>query len=294
MVAETLAKLDPAVAANECRYVGMGSIFFRDFQIFHRRLGMNDMVTIEGNRNAESRVKFNLPLACIELMMDSAGAALAKLQLGARPHVIWLDYESRLNPGVLSDVEEAAKRSCAGSILLVSVNAERLLGDERESWLSGFGAEGERPHPRNPRSRREYTMLSYRLLDAAIQSAIRFRNAALPSERRIEFRQLLHLVHADGAQMLTVGGALAGERECASWPEHEINTLEFTRSGKDPFHVRIPPLTRREAQHLLSRVPDVGGALNRAAAEAGIPRADARQFASIYRYAPLFVEAEDW
>ncbi|MYC47087.1 MAG: hypothetical protein F4X45_01965 [Chloroflexi bacterium] len=294
MVAEVLANLDPIVRIHECRYVGMGSIFFRDFQLLHRRLGINDMVTVEGQWAAESRIKFNMPLACIDLMMDTAGAALAKLRLEERPHVIWLDYESRLNRSVLSDIEESIGRCAAGSVVLASINVDRVSGEERDKWLSEFGDVRDRPDPSDPRGRKEYALLSYRLLRESIQDAVRSRNAALPRGRRVEFRQILHLIYSDGSQMLTVGGAIVGNSGIGKWQQCGIESLEFTREGEESYSVSIPALTRREARYLLSRVPGSDGALTEAAERIGIPEKDAKQFASIYRFAPLFVEAEDW
>ena len=55
MIVEALARLSPLVPVDEYRYIGMGSTYFRDFQIVHRRLGICDMVTIEGDLQAEDR-----------------------------------------------------------------------------------------------------------------------------------------------------------------------------------------------------------------------------------------------
>ena len=66
------------------------------------------------------------------------------------------------------------------------------------------------------------------------------------------------------------------------------------RTGEEPFRLKVPALTRREALHLLRAAPAPPGDIEGAAKQAGIPLTDARRFAAAYRYVPRFVEAEDW
>ncbi len=289
MIVEALARLTPLMPVDKYRYVGMGSTYFRDFQVVHRRLGICDMITIEGDPRAEDRVRFNLPLACIEVVMKRTGDALPQIGLENRPHIVWLDYESRVNKGVLSDIEEAVGRCASASVLIVTINAERPPDDQREGWLSEVG-DGRS----EPRTRAEYAQFSYRILREQIRAALGSRNAARPKEKHITFHQMFHMVHADGAQMLTVGGALVAEVDRHQWDKCRIGTLEFTRSGEEPCQIKIPRLTRREVQHLLSAIPDTRDKVREAASVAGIPARDAQEFAAVYRYAPLFVETEDW
>lgn len=293
MIAAALARLDLSEAIRDYRYVGMGSIFFRDFLLFHRMLGIEDMISIEGEGAAETRARFNLPLACIELMMGRTADALPRIGFGDKPHIVWLDYESRVDPGVLADIESVAVRAKPGSILIATVNADSVReAEEREEWLNDLGE--DRPEPANPRGRKDFALLSYRVLSQCIDTALRDRNAGEPEERRVEFRQAFHFVYADGPQMLTVGGGLIGGDDREPWDSSRIEELDFVRTGEEQFPLKVPPLTRREALHLLRAAPAPPGDIEGAAKQAGIPLTDARRFATAYRYVPRFVEAEDW
>lgn len=273
MIAAALARLELSEVIRDYRYVGMGSIFFRDFLLFHRMLGIEDMISIEGEGAAETRARFNLPLACIDLMMGRTAETLPKIGFGDKPHIVWLDYESRVDPGVLADIESVAVRAKPGSI-------------------NDLGA--DRPEPANPREKNDYALLSYRVLLHAIEAALRNRNAGELEERRVEFRQAFHFVYADGPQMLTVGGGLIGGDDREPWDSSQIEELDFVQEGEEPFRLNIPALTRREALHLLRAAPAPPGDIEDAAKLAGIPLNDARRFAAAYRYVPRFVEAEDW
>ena len=300
MVVEALTRLD-SLDQNEplgvSRYVGMGSIYFRDFQLIHRRLGIDDMISIE-NELPEERVRFNLPLSCIKPMMGTTSEALLQIHLENKRHVVWLDYESRVAPDMLSDIDEVIGRCRPGSVLIVTVNADRPRStEERRRWLGQLG--NDLPEPADPQERDEYALLSYRVLKMRIGDALAARNAGVAQpEQRVEFRQAFHMVYADGARMLTVGGALVAENDSQRWDECGIESLEFVRANDNPddnpYEIEIPRLTRREVHHLLKAVPQTHGDIGEAAEKAGIPIDDARHFATLYRYAPLFVEAEDW
>lgn len=292
MVVEALARLGALQTITNYRYVGMGSIFFRDFLLVHRRLGIYEMTTIEGDSNARDRIKFNLPLSSIKPIMQSTSNALLQIPLEEQPYIAWLDYESRINSGVLADVEEFVGRSAATSVLIVTVNADRLLGDKLDRWLSELGE--DRPAPRHPQTRREFTLLTYRVLCKAIEEALLMRNSALHNDLRVDFHQIFHLIHADNAQMLTLGGALVAKKDHSKWVECGIDSLDFTRPDDAPLKVKIPLLTRREVHHLLACLPGSSETLRNAALNAGIPSEDAREFAKVHRHAPLFIEAEGW
>ena len=293
MIATTLSMLDLSNPIRDYRYVGMGSIFFRDFLLFHRMLGIEDMISIEGQATAATRAEFNRPLSCIGLRFGQTTDELPKIGFEDKPHVVWLDYESHVDPGVLNDIDEVVGRVEPVSILIVTVNADRIDDEEmREEWTSNLG--NDRPEPANPRRRRDYALFSYRVLRERIEDALRHRNAGEPAERRVEFRQAFHFVYADGQQMLTVGGGLIGNDDREPWDSSRIGELGFVRAGEESFRLTIPALTRREALHLLRAAPAPPGDIESAAKRAGIPLKDVRRFADAYRYVPRYVEAEDW
>ena len=49
MICEALARLEFLKPLSEFRYTGFGSVYFGDFALFHRRLGIDKMTTIEGD-----------------------------------------------------------------------------------------------------------------------------------------------------------------------------------------------------------------------------------------------------
>jgi len=57
---------------RDYQYTGFGSIFFVDFIIFHKLLGISKMLSIEHDERIETRVKFNCPFECVDVKIDLA------------------------------------------------------------------------------------------------------------------------------------------------------------------------------------------------------------------------------
>ncbi|MEX2373799.1 MAG: O-methyltransferase, partial [Dehalococcoidia bacterium] len=140
---------------------------------------------------------------------------------------------------------------------------------------------------------REYELLSYRLLRDRILAALDARNAALPVAQRLQFQQAVHFAYRDGAPMLTVGGILVEQARTATLNECGIDELHFYRPDEESFSIELPKLTRREVHYLLREVPENPGDLSTAAQHVGVSVQDARKLANLYRYASLFVEADE-
>ena len=293
LVVEVVSRLNPITPVNRLRYIGMGSTYFRDFHLMHRRLRIDDMVSIEAKTQAQKRIEFNCPLSCINLIMKSTSDALPELGLGESPDLIWLDYESRADAGVLSDVEHVVLNCAPSSILIVSVKADTACDDtEIEEWLADVGVDLEQSSL--PRSRSAIATESYAILRGHVDDAIRKRSAGSLDHERIEFHQLLHVVYADTMQMLTIGGILVRNDARENLQRCSLEGLEFLRHEDEPFKVKIPRLTRSEVHYVLKHFPEGGARAREAAKEIGIPPSEIASFESLYRYAPLFVEVDDW
>ncbi len=67
MLCETFSRLVRIAPLREYQYVGFGSIGFHDFSLFHQRLGIHDMISIEAREKLRKRFAFNKPYSCIRM-----------------------------------------------------------------------------------------------------------------------------------------------------------------------------------------------------------------------------------
>ena len=122
MICEVFRRLYPFGKIETYRYIGFGSIYFSDFHLFHRALGMDDMLSIEKDAYAEECFEFNKPYKCVRIDCRPASEVLPELDWQVKT-LAWLDYESKLDETVLSDVGSVCAKACSGSVLIVTVNA---------------------------------------------------------------------------------------------------------------------------------------------------------------------------
>jgi|SRR5438128_8005847 len=81
MLAEALSRLSKLERPDNYRYVGFGAIYFRDFSLFHKMLGIHDMKSIEHNRSEETRFWSNRPFRCVEMLFGPSRVELPKAGL---------------------------------------------------------------------------------------------------------------------------------------------------------------------------------------------------------------------
>lgn len=267
------------------RYAGMGSIYFSDFALFHRRFGMSEMVSLEGRDALVARCEYNRPFDCIDVRSSDVASALPELREGP-PTILWLDYDSKLDQNRLDEIRVACDVLACPSLILVTVNVtpdeeEDRVNKFRERFGSRASAEVTEPIHLN---RKRLPALSYEYLASDIGEAIRSR-AQIDGTR---YRQLVHFLYEDGALMLTVGGILYSPDQEKAIERCGFEDLIFYRPGAEAFEIVVPKLTHRERVELDRLLPD--GRLDEAPAE--LSREDVDHYAEIYRQVPIYVDAE--
>ena len=133
LIVATLKRLEQCFRVQDYRYIGFGSMWFTDFILMHKVVGIGDMITIEREKSREKRVEFNKPFACIAVRMESAATALGEV-LDGKQTLVWLDYDGPLKNALSGDVETAVGGMSSGSLILVTINAqvEQLRGNKLE------------------------------------------------------------------------------------------------------------------------------------------------------------------
>ncbi len=286
MIFDALLRLDRIRPLPDYTYIGFGGIFFTDFLLAHRYLGLTSLISVEEQASNVERFRFNRPLACIDVRPGHSRQVLPGLDW-ASPAIVWLDYDSTIDGDSIADVEHVISAAAAGSVLLVTLNVQPpKIGQDgdRVAWLRSLLED------RLPVSVTKDAQLgggklgdvSRRVMLDAVELALTDRNGPLPADQKLRFRQLFHFRYADGAQMMTIGGMLHRDDE-AQAVDNAFSDLPQLRSGADPLSLQTPVLTPREILHLTAQLP--GGD---PVASPGVPSADVAAFAQLYRYYPSY------
>jgi hypothetical protein len=282
---------DVGYPISSYEYTGLGSIYFIDFVLFHRYLGLTKLTSVEGDLDVARRVDFNCPYDLIKVVHDDMTAQIARLSREHR-HILWLDFDSILTDELLDAVQLAATQLTIGSILLVTVDAEPpgkpedgLKKYNPSVWMRHFKTEAKgfiwRGARRNDFARDALPMTNARILKTAIEAGLQTRD--------VKFIDMFSFLYADGHRMLSLGGMIGAdedERRVRSLDKSELFFLKDDVTDA-PFHIRVPLVTRKERHYLDKNMPCKK---NWAPDEFELKPEDVKDYRAIYRYYPAYTE----
>lgn len=292
MLAEMFARLRVFRPVEDYTYVGLGSTFFSDFVLFHRLLGISQMVSIEREDDHSERIVFNKPFGCIQVEFGETTDVLPRLDW-VEPAIVWLDYDDEINLRKLDDLVFLAQNLPSSSFLVVTLPAfpntfqtgnPPDLRKRLDILRSVLG--GKVPDSWRPIDTSDFLKTQRRIANAAIRDALASRNAALPPEEKISYEQVLFFRYADGATMVTFGGLFLNKKDSAILRRARLRDLPFFQPQDWYFNLDPPKLTLKERHFLDKQLPAEDAECP------GLSEQFVRSYAQLYRYFPFFVEAE--
>lgn len=297
MFVETLRRLAGFGAVDSYRYVGFGSTYFSDFNLFHKALGIRNMISIERDVSNRKRFEFNCPFNCIRMAFGNSTEILPTLTWHVKT-ILWLDYDSTLESSVLTDVKYFCASAVPGSIIIVTVNAEPSELDPKKLRLdelrNSLGKERVPPDVKEADLSEWGTGRVFRrILLSEILETLSERNGGLTDENKIEYNPLFYFCYRDGDRMMTTGGLLyerGQEPVVAGCGFNSLDFLRFSaRVNARPCFIEVPKLTYKEIRHLDRQLPRTKSERLRVPK---VPPVDIKQYENIYRYFPTFAETE--
>jgi hypothetical protein len=237
----------------------MGSIWFADFILMHRLVGITDLVSIERDASREKRIEFNRPFSCITVKIGLTSEEIPKLDWN-KSTIVWLDYDDPLRRYMFEDFEAVIRRLHSGDVLITTVNASvdqiqviKEGGTLLEPEVALRQACGDENVPID---------VAPDLTSNAFPSVVGkiFTNAFITLTARLHsdlrFAPLLNVTYEDTARMVSCCGMVVndsdGEKLLASHVENE----EYF-AGRGQFEIRVPHLTHKERLEFNKLLPCV-------------------------------------
>ncbi len=300
MLSELVSRLRPFAPVQEYVYVGFGSIWFADCVLFHKALGIREMISIERVLAHAERFEFNRPFANIDLRFGTAAEELVNLDWSRR-QIVWLDYDDPLSLGILGDLRTVANRAGSGTMLAVTVQAERLFrgtsdDDDLEPIETPGAFRDEFGDSRTPADLAYEDLTGWGLAKTTrmavreeIEHGLSRRRQGMRDGGGLAFRQVAAFEYKDGARMTTIVGVFVNADEEASFDACGFEKLGYYRATMDSVvRISIPKLTPREMRHLERLLPGEPTKEELGA----IPPSDARHYGGFYRYLPNYASFE--
>lgn len=221
-------------------YVGMGSIYYYDFILFHKFLDMNLMTSID-DKITSKRFKFNKPYEFISFKNQKSTDYLST-RIWDTNSFLWMDYDFELDPVMLDDFGIISKSIREKDILIFTIDARcRFNSETKEKFLENF------EEFISPQFKKEkyFTPLFFPNLIENICLNY-FKEQMLYEE--IKFHKLFGFTYEDGAKMYTLGGIFS---KVKSLPKLKN---PFARNNTSILNIDIPLITYKEKFYLDSKI----------------------------------------
>jgi hypothetical protein len=245
---------------KEYQYIGLGSIWFVDFSLFHRALGITDMVSVEKEASRELRLQFNKPFDCVKLIPREYSDAFADLNWEKRS-VVWLDFDDILKPELFADLKRTILKVPSGSIVFVSVNADswqlnNVKQDDKElTQAEALQLVVEPPNlPADYEGRISRKMFP-ELVGNILENAC--KNTVSDGRPGFIFTPVMNLTYADNVPMVTYGGMVLNEGDRTIFEDLQLGHLNYL-VGPRQFELAVPNLTIKEKMRFDQLLPRVG------------------------------------
>lgn len=295
----------PFSSLEDYHYIGMGSLYFSDFRLFHKALGIEKMTSIEGVGQNKDRFDYNKPFSCLDIKYELTGSFLPKVDYSEKL-LMWLDYDGAISLDILSDIKIACNRFSSGGFFAVSIAANSLKlvngfkNDEKKSPLEILqDMVGRDRIPAGTKSddlsEKGTAGVLYKIIIAEIETALSIRNQQLEDSQKIEFKQIFHIRYNDGTPMLTIGGIFIKKISLATFRKAKYSKQDYYQSGNKALKIDVPLLTNREILALEKIAPSLD--INNIKIEeidhkTFAPEKEILSFLKTYRFLPNYVPAE--
>jgi hypothetical protein len=202
IIIEILRELNSEIELSKYLYVGLGSIYYYDFILFHKFLKMNNLLSID-NKSTRKRFEFNRPYDFILFENKTSTEYLSEFDWQQNT-ALWLDYDERLNDIVLADLKLIAKNCKSKDILVVTVNASCVKNiiqrkQFRIKFYSDFGK-----YISTKYSPKKYYTPTF--LPELLQNVIINYLETMCEYRCVKFFKLFSFSYQDTSSMFTIGG----------------------------------------------------------------------------------------
>lgn len=291
LVFEAVGMLQETMDLENLLYLGLGSLWFTDFQIAHKSLGIRDMISMEGDEIGYRRARFNQPFKTVKVKRGYSYKLLPRLietkALNGRPWFAWLDYDKALDEAKVGDVRRAIESAPENSVFVVTLPATgRPFGrpierpDRLRKLLGGVVPDDLAID--DCRDERLPLTLSKLVSDFMSSSAAR---VARPGG----FVPAFSIRYKDSTPMITVGGILPAKGAApAAWAT--VRAADWPALCKR--EIVAPPLTLKEAAVFQSQLPALSPMTRTTIRRLGfdLKPDQLKSFERYYRYYPVFAQ----
>ena len=293
---------------KDYQYIGLGSIYYYDFILFHKFLKITDMVSLD-SESCALRFKFNIPFDFVNFInLPTTDFLNSEPAQSDKNRLVWLDYDSKLisysdrestfmlTKYILEDIGIMSRKSNENDLFILTVNRDihrRIFANIniRSQFLKQFREYLSGKY----KSTSNITLNNYPYI---IQNILlnTFKNNE--THQSIKFRKLFSFTYEDTSPMYTLGGIFRS----TEIPDLPLSS-HFVQQGEESItDIDVPILTYREKLKLDQAVHFFGQKLDTPPSNDVIEQLatdklgfeidclDLKSYLKYYRYYPQYYE----
>lgn len=263
---QVLLNLHGYFTISKYQYIGFGSFMFDDYKLFHKHLGITNLISLERDIGAYKRAKFNLPYNCIKLLNVTSTEFIATFER-KKPVICWLDYTEAHSLGEqLADYCGLIDKMENGDVIRITLNANpRNLEKKALKFENNQELYQHRIKTLYERIGKQYlsdldstnvTNASYPVfLLSCLEKAA---NITLGASSSYRLAPLFSTIYADGQQMVTLTAIKLKKKErIQAELEKRLRSNKFVSfNWNTPAYIDIPPLTSKEILNINCSLPN--------------------------------------
>jgi len=258
LLRDTTRKIN--VEISNYGYLGMGSIYYYDFILFHKFLNIASMTSLDSD-TCVNRFEFNKPFDFIDFKNKSTSNYLQEYQLATNKNTVtWFDYDSSLlwysskaekfrhSVDILDDIAMIADRSKRYDFFLIIVDVT-LPADifitlpRRKELIDNYRTVLSRKY----QNTRNITEANFPYI---IQNVILNSIKNVEIGKNCKFRKLFSFYYKDSAPMYTLGGIFDENQ----FTHRTLKNKFFVFDEDKITDINTPLLTYKEKLHLDQRI----------------------------------------
>ncbi|MBA7490470.1 hypothetical protein ES702_01008 [subsurface metagenome] len=249
---EILQELQQVVPGFEdFRYIGMGSIYYYDYILFHKFLKFKKYTSLD-NKRTPKRFVFNKPYDFIDFQNVHSTDFLENFEYDSNI-IMWLDYDSALNKDILSDFAILSRKCRKNDIVIFTLNVTcpKCIETRRQVMepFAEFVSQKYQPFNKFLIENK----FSYLYQDICLNYF-----ADKCTSRNLRFNKFFAIEYADNATMLTIAGIMGETDEVVKKLAHP-----YVRTDDQIIAIKIPNLTYKEKFYLDSRIDQIKKSIDR-------------------------------
>jgi len=267
---EILQELQPLVSNFEnFRYIGMGSIYYYDYILFHKYLKLKKFTSLD-DKPVPKRFEFNKPYDFIDFENVLSTDFLENFEFDSNI-IMWLDYDTLLSTKIFNDFAILSRKCNRYDIVIFTLNV---------TCPRSFKKRKKVMEPFSKYLSQKYQPIKNFLNDTHFPKLYQdiclnyFANQC--ASRDLKFNKFLAIKYADNAQMLTIAGIMDKTDEIVKGLSHSC-----VKTDEQITSIKVPNLTYKEKFYLDAMIDKIKNNLTPIAEkikEEGVPAEDEKEF----------------